>query len=208
MAQRLIQIPVLRCSTETVNSSDHGERVGNLAAWSRLGATAAWMFQGQWSILGLERVLWPHGIQWVVAWCSASIHRLVHRSAPNDGSAALKISSAPTAAFNICDGGDAIGCAYVAKWTRLGSSCIDVHASAGAYAMVAAPKRSNGPEQCNDVVDWNGSQFFQQSLCFRTTCPLRAAWLFLSAFTRPSLCTGVHELVLFAFVLRFLFTIR
>jgi hypothetical protein len=29
--------------------------------------------------------------------------------------------------------------------------------------MVAAPKRSNGPEQCNDVVDWNGSQFFQQS---------------------------------------------
>jgi hypothetical protein len=66
------------------------------------------MFQGQWSILGLERVLWPHGIQWVVAWCSASIHRLVHRSAPNDGSAALKISSAPTAAFNISDGVETI----------------------------------------------------------------------------------------------------
>ena len=124
-------------SSETVNSSDHGERVGNLAAWSRLGATAAWMFQGQWSFLGLEWVHWSRIIQLVMAWCSMSIHRLVHRSAPNDGSAALKISSAPTAAFNICDGGDAIGCAYVAKWTRLGSSCIDVHASAGAYGCRA-----------------------------------------------------------------------
>ena len=74
--------------------------------------------------------------------------------------------------------------------------------------LVAAPQRSNGPEHWIDVMDWNGTQFFQQSLRFRTTCPLRAAWLFLSASSRPFLCTGVYVLVLFAFVLRFLFTIR
>lgn len=74
--------------------------------------------------------------------------------------------------------------------------------------LVAAPKESNGPEHCNDVVDWNGTQFFDQSLCFRTTCPLQAACLFLTASARPSLCTGVHVIVLCAFVLCFLFTIR
>ena len=42
-----------------------------------------------------------------------------------------EIYSAPNAAFNICDGGDAIRCAYVAKLTRLGTSWIDAHASAG-----------------------------------------------------------------------------
>ena len=37
-----------------------------------------------------------------------------------------EIYSAPNAAFNICDGGDAIRCAYVAKLTRLGTSWINV----------------------------------------------------------------------------------
>ena len=46
-----------------------------------------------------------------------------------------EIHPAPSAAFNICDGGDAIGCAYVAKLTLLGTSWIDVHASAGAYGQ-------------------------------------------------------------------------
>uniref|UniRef100_A0A7S2DKL1 Uncharacterized protein n=1 Tax=Haptolina brevifila TaxID=156173 RepID=A0A7S2DKL1_9EUKA len=72
--------------------------------------------------------------------------------------------------------------------------------------LVTAPKISNGTEQYNDVVDWHGLQFFDQSLRFRTTCPLRAAWLFLSASTPQSLCTGVHVVVLFAFVLCFLLT--
>jgi hypothetical protein len=48
-----------------------------------------------------------------------------------------EIHPAPNAALNICDGGDAIGCAYVAKLTLLGTSCIDVHASACAYGCRA-----------------------------------------------------------------------
>ena len=74
--------------------------------------------------------------------------------------------------------------------------------------LVAASQTFNGLEPVNDVVDRRGSQFFDQRLRVRTPCPLLAAWLFLTASARPFLCTGAHVLVLYAFVLRFLFTIR
>ena len=48
-----------------------------------------------------------------------------------------EIYSAPNAAFNICDGDDAIGSGYVAKLNLLGTSWIDAHASAGAYGCRA-----------------------------------------------------------------------
>ena len=48
-----------------------------------------------------------------------------------------EIHPAPNAALNICDGGDAIGCAYVAKLSVLGTSSIDAHASAGVHGCRA-----------------------------------------------------------------------
>ena len=48
-----------------------------------------------------------------------------------------EIHPAQNAAFNIYDGDDAIRCAYVAKLTRLGTSWINAHASAGAYGCRA-----------------------------------------------------------------------
>jgi hypothetical protein len=50
------------------------------------------MFQGQWIFIGLELVLWLRSIQWVVVWLSTFVHCLVQRSAPDDGSEALKIT--------------------------------------------------------------------------------------------------------------------
>ena len=48
-----------------------------------------------------------------------------------------EIYPAPNAAFSICDGGDAIGCAHVAKLSVLGISGINAHASVGAYGCRA-----------------------------------------------------------------------
>ena len=50
---------------------------------------------------------------------------------------AVEIQSAPNAAFNISDGGDAIGCAHVAKLSVLGISWINAHASARAVGCRA-----------------------------------------------------------------------
>ena len=48
-----------------------------------------------------------------------------------------EIYPAPNAAFNISDGGDAIGCAHVAKLSVLRISGINAHASVGAYGCRA-----------------------------------------------------------------------
>ena len=90
-----------QCSTETVNSIDHSERVENLAPWRHSGATNGRMFQGSGALLDWNGCFGRAAIQCVVVWCILPVHGLVQRSAPHDGSAALKINSAPTAAFNI-----------------------------------------------------------------------------------------------------------
>ena len=87
--------------SRTVNSIDHSERVDNL----RHGVVSVLQPRGcskgsgaSWDWIGC---IGRAGIQLVMAWCSTSIQRLVQRSAPAHGSAALKITSAPSAAFNI-----------------------------------------------------------------------------------------------------------
>ena len=83
------------------------------------------------------------------------------------------------------DGADAIGWAYVTKWSVLGTSWIKVCVSLLAVQLVAAPKRSSGPELYIDVVDKQGIQFFDQSVRIRiAACSLRASWLFLTASAR------------------------
>ena len=91
----------------------------------------------------------PVELRWITIDASAARHpvgggvvlNLRTRLGPSQRASSwlsgAEIYSAPNAAFNICDGGDAIRCAYVAKLTRLGTSWIDAHASAGAYGCRA-----------------------------------------------------------------------
>ena len=50
----------------------------------------------QWSFIGLEWVLRSRGIQWMVVLHYTHRRRLVHRSAPGRGSAALKFTQLQT----------------------------------------------------------------------------------------------------------------
>jgi hypothetical protein len=91
----------------------------------------------------------PVELQWITMGSSAARHTvggdvmpyLRTKLGPSQRASSwlsgAEIPPAQNAAFNICDGGDAIGCAHVAKLTLLGTSWIDAHASAGAYGCRA-----------------------------------------------------------------------
>ena len=64
------------------------------------------------------------------------------------------------------------------------------------WHFVAAPKIFHGPEHPIDVLDEHRLQLFEYSMRIRTECSQRAAWLFLTASARSSLCTGRYVLVL------------
>ena len=126
-------LQILNCSKRRYFQLITGERVENLARWSRLCTTTVEMFQGSWSYFGLEwrLTLARHSVEGGVvlilrpSFCPSQRAR--------SWSSGAEIHSAPTAAFNISDGMVTIDCAYVAKLTHLGSSGINPHAPAGAY---------------------------------------------------------------------------
>ena len=93
---------------------------------------------GQWSFIGLEWVLRSPDIQWMVVYYTILIAVVWSIAALRLWFCGAEIYAAPNAAFNISDGwGDAIGCAYVAKLSVLGTSSIDAHASAGVHGCRA-----------------------------------------------------------------------
>ena len=113
-SQRLRSSPLSRASTAPPSSPS-----GSTPVFQASGAS---MYCNIW-------VLWSRGIQWMVATHYTHGRRLVHHSATRLWLCGAEIYTAPNAAFNIYDGGDAIGCAYVAKLSVLGTSWINAHAS-------------------------------------------------------------------------------
>ena len=89
-----------QCSTETVNSIDHSERVENLAPWRHSGATNGRMFQGSGALLDWNGCCaravfsgwWCYTILIAVVWSIAARQVVV---------CGAEIYSAPNAAFNI-----------------------------------------------------------------------------------------------------------